>query len=343
MAFSSKTGLGYQTKAYCDNLKPTKVMGIDLSPYNLLEIDKSWYEDFNTTWVQGLPTLNDISEFIEDIDVFIITETPLNPKLFEICKQKGVKTVLIPNYEFLNANYTPDLLLIPSLWHEEDIKKLNIPYKFLPLPIQKINKVLKNGSNTFSHITGRIAQFDRNGAIEYLEAIKQMKGDYQYLFYYQTPLEPARIEQFIPIQNKLNEVKELLGDKLTIIVDCKDNMEMYSSAQVLVLPRKFGGQCMPMIEALSFGMPIIMTDISPNNKILPKEWLVKTQVNGFINTSYVLDLDVAIISDLIEKMVSVMNNIVEENTKAEAIAEKMLWSNLINEYLEVLEELCQKK
>jgi len=40
------------------------------------------------------------------------------------------------------------------------------------------------------------------------------------------------------------------------------------------MPRRYGGACLPMNEALAAGLPVIMTDVDPNNKILPKEWLV---------------------------------------------------------------------
>jgi len=33
-----------------------------------------------------------------------------------------------------------------------------------------------------------------------------------------------------------------------------------------------------MNEALASGLPVIMTDISPNNKVLPPEWLVQSNM-----------------------------------------------------------------
>ena len=42
---------------------------------------------------------------------------------------------------------------------------------------------------------------------------------------------------------------------------------------VLIMPRRFGGLCLPVNEALAAGMPAIMPNISPN-EWLPTEWLV---------------------------------------------------------------------
>src|SRR5581483_7515404 len=50
--------------------------------------------------------------------------------------------------------------------------------------------------------------------------------------------------------------------------------DIYKKGSVLVLPRKYGGNCLPMNEALSAGMPVIMSNISPQADFLPDKWLV---------------------------------------------------------------------
>jgi hypothetical protein len=47
----------------------------------------------------------------------------------------------------------------------------------------------------------------------------------------------------------------------------------------MVLPRRYGGLCLPMNEALLSGLPVLMTNMEPNNNILPKEWLFN--YNGY--------------------------------------------------------------
>lgn len=48
----------------------------------------------------------------------------------------------------------------------------------------------------------------------------------------------------------------------------------------MILPRKYGGLCLPMNEALLSAIPVIMTDTSPNNDILPANWLVECFQQG---------------------------------------------------------------
>ena len=76
---------------------------------------------------QNYPTLEQIDEFLRDIDVVVAFETPYNWNVFSKAKEKGIKTVLIPMYEWTEEKppIEPDLYLCPSLM-ERDI------YKFYP-------------------------------------------------------------------------------------------------------------------------------------------------------------------------------------------------------------------
>jgi glycosyltransferase involved in cell wall biosynthesis len=47
----------------------------------------------------------------------------------------------------------------------------------------------------------------------------------------------------------------------------------------MILPRRYGGLCLPMNEALMSGLPVVMTDVSPNSVVLPKE-LLSTAVHS---------------------------------------------------------------
>lgn len=56
--------------------------------------------------------------------------------------------------------------------------------------------------------------------------------------------------------------------------------------------------CLPMNEALASGLPVIMTDIDPNNKILPKHWLVKAEKKTSFLARTVIDVYSADHTDL---------------------------------------------
>jgi glycosyltransferase involved in cell wall biosynthesis len=58
----------------------------------------------------------------------------------------------------------------------------------------------------------------------------------------------------------------------------------------MVLPRRYAGLCLPMNEALISGMPVFMTDVSPNNQILPGKWLVESKKIGEFKTKSMVNI-----------------------------------------------------
>jgi glycosyltransferase involved in cell wall biosynthesis len=72
--------------------------------------------------------------------------------------------------------------------------------------------------------------------------------------------------------------------------DASDQAELYTRVDALILPRRYGGLCLPMNEALLSGLPVIMPDCSPNNDVLPERWLVPGTVKGQFMTRTMIDL-----------------------------------------------------
>ena len=81
---------------------------------------------------------------------------------------------------------------------------------------------------------------------------------------------------------------------------------------------------MPMTEALASGLPVIMTDIDPNNKILPKEWLVPARKKSEFTARTVVEVYSADSDKLAEKIASVasLENTSELKKEAVSIAER---------------------
>ena len=70
---------------------------------------------------------------------------------------------------------------------------------------------------------------------------------------------------------------EFNDSRVTVEVSNPKNREdLYRGFDAMLLPRKYGGLCLPMNEALLSGIPVFMTNVAPNNEVLPKEWLVKS-------------------------------------------------------------------
>lgn len=327
MAYSTKTGLGYQTKDYVDHLKPTKIMEVDLSAFNGMQ-QHNWYE--GSYKVRGYPSDQDIKYFLRDLDVVLFAETPLNYNFYSIARSMGIKTAVVPNWEFFDHIARPelplpDLFIMPSVWHYDDalsfaeangVKCIQLHH---PVDRKKLHFQRRTQAR-FMHVAGKPAANDRNGTWDFLNACP----------------DGTIVTQSEDLAYQVR--RQYRNSKVYTGID--DQNMMYSMGSVMVLPRRYGGNCLPLNEALACGMPVIMPDISPNNNILPKEWLVPaTFCSKFTprTTIDMYDIDVSALVDKINWFRSI--DIAEQSDIANKIADSISWDALKDKYVEALESL----
>jgi glycosyltransferase involved in cell wall biosynthesis len=281
------SGLGNQTHELVKMLNPHKIFLIDSSPFNGHKQNYEWYEGRNVMRVSGVPAKPTVLNFIRDVDVVLSCETFYNKNFVPISRNRKVKTILQYNYEFLdyltNRNKPlPDILLSPSFWKLDEIKedfgnKTRVGY--LPPPTDS-NIFDKNrltnlkDSKRILHVAGKAAMHDRNGTRSVIEMLTHSKEDYELVIRTQTELD---------IDIKDDRVKIIVGNE-------KHREDMYKGFDAMILPRRYAGLCLPMNEALMSGLPVFMTDVSPNNQILPQEWLAQCGKTGSFQTKAEIDI-----------------------------------------------------
>jgi hypothetical protein len=289
IARSDNTGLGNQTRELVNMLNPDKILLINSRFFNQNKQHPEWYAKYNCqTTTKGFPTTNEIVEFLKDIDVVISCELFYNPKFVDLAKSRGIKTILQYNYEFLdylaNPRLTlPDVLVAPSLWNFGDVAdkfghKTNVVHLPPPTNVSLFSKAREiNKSKTHKrllHIAGKAAVKDRNGTKTVIEMLNYSIGDYELVIKTQSKLDI-----------KCND------PRLTIDASSPDSHQsLYEGFDAMVLPRRYAGLCLPMNEALISALPVFMTDISPNNKVLPNEWLFNSTKIDQLQTRTMLDV-----------------------------------------------------
>lgn len=327
IAVSSKTGLGYQTRDYYKFLKPIKTLVVDISSINGTIQNPDWYPD--ATFVKGFPQRKDLVEFLRGLDVVLTAETPYNFELFSMARERGVKTVCVENPEFYDYfRYPqlpmPDMIILPSNWMEAEIRAhaepLGTMVTQLHHPVDRdVFKFRLRSTRKFIHIAGNPAVHDRNGTFDALNA------------------HPSGL---VVVTQKESLAKFLKArySMARVLEDVKDNLELYNLGDVLVFPRRYGGNCLPLNEALSCGMPVIMSDIAPNNNLLPKEWLVPAYQNGHFEPRARVNLYSVDVQRLKDKIAEFMTwDIEAESRKADHIAESISWTTLLPKWKEALE------
>jgi hypothetical protein len=289
IARSDNTGLGNQTRELVKMLNPNKILLIDSSHFNGNEQHPEWYSEYNvTTTKYGMASKEEASEFLDGLDVVISCEIFYHNSFITMAKKRKVKTILQYNYEFLDYLVNPDvelpdILVAPSLWNFEDVvKKFSDRAKVIHLPPPTSVDLFLNAKNIniskthkkILHIGGKAAVKDRNGTNTVVEMLNYSKADYELVIKSQNPLNIKCNDPRLTIDTYNPETRESL----------------YEGYDAMILPRRYAGLCLPMNEALLASLPVFMTNISPNNSILPEQWLVDSKKIDRLMTRTMLDV-----------------------------------------------------
>jgi glycosyltransferase involved in cell wall biosynthesis len=113
-------------------------------------------------------------------------------------------------------------------------------------------------------VLGKPAHGDRNGVMLVMHAMQRSRAPFDLVVKSQEPLQPLLRDPRLTWDSSAPE----------------DRAELYEGFDALILPRRYGGLCLPMNEALTSGLPVIMSNTSPNDAILPRDWLVPGAFNG---------------------------------------------------------------
>lgn len=103
IVLATHQGLGYLAKDFYDN---GVIDNVYVHPHGSRENHYDWYPDRYKSY----------DEMLDDIDVLLMFETPFDWKVIPKAREKGVKTILVVNYECTNypLPYFPDEIWCPS-------------------------------------------------------------------------------------------------------------------------------------------------------------------------------------------------------------------------------------
>jgi hypothetical protein len=240
-------GLGIQTHAMFEHLQPDKTLvvinrksGFDSHPENypgatlvdlhLGPLKSSLDEQTVRDWWQGL-------------DVVVSVETLYDWDLVAWARADGVRTVVHGNPEFWMAtNPQPDIWWWPTSWRSAHLPTGPI----VPVPVPDVPFVALDpaeGPLKALHVAGNGAMGDRNGTSILAGAMRSIPAGVKLTVCSQVPVPSLRAKLLPPVENR---------------------WDMYKGQHLLVLPRRYGGLCLPALEAMASGLAVLMSDCSPN-------------------------------------------------------------------------------
>jgi len=311
VVFANNSGLGNQSRRLVELIRPSRILAIDSSGFSQNKDQHfDWYSGFSGYKVSGFPNNFEVRKFVQGLTHVLVCENPMNFYLLDACKRLGIKLYIASNYEFcdhLNKELTlPYKFLMPSYWHLDTMKSRfgdNI-VEYLPPPIdpaefataREIN-IKRTNTPRFLHIAGTIAVNDRNGTLTLLQSLKTARSNFELVIRSQRELPRDYI-----VDDK--RVRYIMEDERVV-------SKMYEDYDALILPRRYGGLSLTTNEALMSAMPVIMTDISPNNQLLPEQWLVKAKKTGEFTTRTAIDIYTASSLSLSKKIDSLTREVLD--------------------------------
>jgi len=194
-------------------------------------------------------------EFLAGLDVVYLAETAYDPRFYGWASEAGCATVLAVMPEFYNQAEPPpaDALWVPTPWRMEHLPAHT---QLVPVPVADdrfpFTVPERDGPLRVLHVAGHRAAADRNGTTLLLQALRSVR-------------QPMRVRMLT--QDRLLPRASVPRH---VDLDCEpggraDYWTLYEDADVLVLPRRYGGLCLPAQEAMASGLAVVMSDCAPND------------------------------------------------------------------------------
>lgn len=317
-------GLGILTQEFYEHLKPTKTILLFNKRY------KYYLDRFPEGECISKKEFSDekVKEFLTGLDLVLAFESPYNWNTFDIAREMGVKSVLIPMYEYLKVDTPkPDLYICPSLL-DYDIIEGNKVFLNIPVNREKLIRRKPFKVKTFLFNVGHGGKHDRNLTQMVISAMKLVKSDVKLLVNTQTNIvyeESPKVE--------LNFKDEY------------NYQDLYNRGDVFLFPQRFCGLSMPIQEAMAIGLPVVTTDIYPLNVYIPQKLLVKTLKMPSIRVKRLIDTYTTTKEDIAIKIDEMAQMSTEELGKYSDLmyeyAKSISWEKMLPKYNKEFEKLCK--
>lgn len=269
LARAEDRGLGLQTWELHRNLAPDYTVVVDMG-----ELARGFPMHLERYGITALAQPGNVAvarfdggEFVDPApvrallaacDVIYTAETFYDPRLPGWAAEAGCAVVVHVNPEFYRRWAELDDLpalrwWAPTPWRLEHLpastRVVPVPvagdrFRLAPAPAAERLRTL--------HLVGHQAAADRNGTRVWLRALRHLRSCPRVTLATQDPSlpHPVGIPGCIDVEGRFGVADYWLN---------------YGEADVLVMPRRYGGLCLPVQEAMAAGLAVVMTDTSPND------------------------------------------------------------------------------
>lgn len=244
-------GLGNLTREAFDHLRPDKVL-VMMHGHDKLERYGDAPE-MRAVPIAGRMKLDEPMWrwLLDGVDTLWSAETFYDERLLSLCALAGVRCVLYAMPELFNPGYRRETIrgrlhvYAPTSWELARLGKAHV----LPLPVNVDRLPFRQRTEVKSllHVSAS-AMLDRNGTQTFKRALEFVR----------TPLEV-----FVSGPNRPQGKSKVGRCTVTPLPHFPEYGAVYDFADALVIPRRYGGLSMPMLEGMACGMPLVTLDRDP--------------------------------------------------------------------------------
>lgn len=265
-------GIAYQTLEACRGLNPSKVLVVRMNERRWPE-DPSRFTPWDATVIDSHPVSRSLDvtaadKFLDGLDAVFSVETLYDWDIANRCRQRGIKTVIQGNPEFYVHHLNdlrlpgeqlahPDLWVWPTTWMFDDGRLPNNHLLPVPAPTVAAQPSADPEDETLRilHVAGHAALGDRNGTLVFANTLPLIGTKVHVTMVGQDGALPAtRPSKWLTFEANPKGVK--------------DRWDLYRNQHLVILPRRYGGLCLPAIEACTQGVVPLMP-AAPENSLWP--------------------------------------------------------------------------
>lgn len=324
-------GIAIQSKGFYDNMPVDKVLLVRMPRPDCRE-EPDWYRRRHRTEIAYDPRAHQLDEgivraWLRGLDVVFAVETPGDWRMPLWCRQMGVKLIVQGNPEFVQhhrveGRHHPDAWWWPTSWKPNPERPNGL---HMPVPMPDVTPEWHGPFDSpmrVLHVIGKRAHADRNGSDPFFQAMRFVRQRIDVTVY---ALDGATPQQWPNSKVKMRRILQTVPDRWA----------MYQNQDVLVLPRRYGGLCLPALEAAACGVTVMMSDTEPNAELAHRLIKVRRarQIDlacGRIKSADCSPRDIAEAIDQLAK-----------DGRPEPWRPVLRWSQMRPRYLQAMEELCK--
>lgn len=322
-------GLANQTWEACKHLDPDRVLIVDPGRDGRFQQHPERFDQWDTTtvrWTGGRLDEQACRRWLDGLDVVYSAETPYDLRLPQWAAEAECGVVVQANPEFLSA---ADAKAAVTWWVATPWRMEHLPARtrVVPMPVPAPPFHREPGDRTrFLHTAGWPAVADRNGTGLFAEAVEMTTVDAEFV-----------------IRGQHRDINRYQRQGVRVEQQCvADYWDNYRDADVLVLPRRFGGLCLPALEAMAVGLPVVMPECSPN-EVWPGPRVMARTTNTVAARCGVLplhDVDPRDLALVMDELAANPDLVDKFRQQASEWAAENTWEALKSMWLEELERAC---